>query len=227
VVISWSPETTPLRFPRLAPRHRAAAIRDNGVESGNDGFTDRLWNRSTTGGRMPSPPQAWKHSVRHETHDISTTTIIRHDGQRRASRSLVWIPHWRDWVSGTPFFAAAGCRSISTRRMSRSRQGQSCRGRHLSRVISTRRFLSPRAMLSKRWQHDPGSHTIPGGIWSCFSRCSPEGTPNIKHPPLCRTHNSDLSRPGPLPRTKHCPRRASRSVEERLLVRAAFDFSRK
>jgi len=78
----WSPETAPLRFPRLAPRHCAAAIRDNGVEPGNDGFTDRLWNRSTTGGRMPSRPQARKHSVRHETHDISTTTIIRHGGLR-------------------------------------------------------------------------------------------------------------------------------------------------
>lgn len=78
----WSPETAPLRFPRLAPRHRAAAIRDKGVESGNDGFTDRLWNRSTTGGRMPSPPQAREHSVRPETHDISTTTVIRHGGQR-------------------------------------------------------------------------------------------------------------------------------------------------
>lgn len=58
VVIVGHPRRPPSgnRFPRLAPRHRAAAIRDNGVESGNDGFTDRLWNRSTTGGRMPSPP---------------------------------------------------------------------------------------------------------------------------------------------------------------------------
>lgn len=76
------PSPPPSGSPDSAPRHRAAAIRDNGVESGNDGFTDRLWNRSTTGGRMPSPPPAAGAQRETRNTDISTTTVIRHGGQR-------------------------------------------------------------------------------------------------------------------------------------------------